>query len=169
MSDRSEQEQLLHDVLAESAAPDFREALLAKMLRQARHRRRWRQARPVAGLLTILFALGWLGWHNRAEKPLASVQPKPVPVQNSYRFVTTQPLPATAFVGTEVFATAKTISSETTVAEIATHSDGFRYLNDAELLAKLGPGTAVLVRTGPHTEELVFSESTDVSAPRPEN
>jgi hypothetical protein len=169
MNNRPGQQKLLHDVLAESAAPDFRETLLGETLRQARRRRRWRQSRSSAGVLAVLLLSAWLLRHNRVEKPQAAASPKSVPVQNSYRLVATEALPASAFVKTDEFTASKTISSKTSVVEVATRSDGFRYLNDNELLAKLAPGTAILVRTGPNTEELVFSEPANVSTARPEN
>ena len=44
---------------------------------------------------------------------------------------------------------------------MATVSGGYRLLNDDELLALLADKPAVLIRTGPHTEELVFGNPED--------
>jgi len=169
MTERSDQKQLLDDVLAESSSPDFRAALLGEVLQQARRRRRWRQSRPVLGMLGVLFLAAWLAWHNRAEKPSTVSSPQKIPVVESYQLVNTQPLPAAAFVATANCATVRIISSSATVAQITTSSNGFRYLNDEELLELAGPGAAILIRTGPHSEELVFAETANVSKPSPEN
>jgi hypothetical protein len=169
MTEPSDQKHLLDDVLAESSPPDFRTALLGEMLREARHRRRWRQSRSTVGVLGVLFLAAWLATHNRVEKLSAVVPLRAIPVATSYQLVVTQPLPAGAFVATANFTGSRTISSLATVPEIATSSIGFRYLNDEELLELAGPGTAILIRTGPHSEELVFAEGTDVSKPSPEN
>ena len=48
-----------------------------------------------------------------------------------------------------------------TVIEIATASGGFHSINDDELLAMLADKPAVLIRTGPHSEELVFANPDD--------
>jgi len=72
-------------------------------------------------------------------------------------------------VATANFASPSTISSTATVAQITTRNTGFRYLDDAELLDLAGPGAAILIRTGPHSEELVFADSGHVSKPSPEN
>jgi hypothetical protein len=169
MTERFDQKQLLDDVLAESSPPDFRTALLGEVLRQARRRRRWRQSRSAMGLLVALFSTTWLVWHNRVEKLSAVSPPRIIPVVTSYQLVATQPFPADAVVVTANSARAGTISSSATVVQIATSSTGFRYLDDNELLELAGPGAAILIRTGPHSEELVFAEGTNVSKPSPEN
>ena len=47
------------------------------------------------------------------------------------------------------------------VVEIATVSGGYRLINDDELLALLADKPAALIRTGPHSEELVFANPED--------
>ena len=47
------------------------------------------------------------------------------------------------------------------VIEVATVSGGFRIINDNELLALLADKPAVLIRTGPNSEELVFANPAD--------
>jgi hypothetical protein len=170
MTERFDQKQLLDDVLAESSPPDFRTALLGEVLRQARRRRRWRQSRSSAGVLVAIILASWLTWHNRVEKFSTVSSPRQkIPATKGYQLVDTQPFPARAVVATANFANAGTISSSATVVQIATSSTGFRYLDDAQLLELAGPGAAILIRTGPHSEELVFAEGTNVSKPSPEN
>jgi hypothetical protein len=169
MTERSDQKQLLDDVLAESSPADFRATLLGEVLRQARRRRRWRQSRSAVGVLGILFLVFWLTLHNRTEKLSAESPVRKILVTANYQLVDTQPFPAGAIVATANFASATTISSSAAAVQIATSSSGFRYLDDAELLQLVGPGAAILIRTGPHSEELVFADSGHVSKPSPEN
>jgi hypothetical protein len=169
MTQRSDQKQLLDDVLAESPSADFRATLLGEVLRQARRRRRWRQSRSAAGVLAALFLASWLAWHNREEK-LSAVSPlRKIPIAASYQLVGTQPFLASAVLSTANFTGIRTISSAATVLQVTTSAAGFRYLNDSELLELAGPGAAILIRTGPHSEELVFADSGHVSKPSPEN
>jgi hypothetical protein len=169
MTGRFDQKQLLDDVLAESSPPDFRTALLGEVLRQARRRRRWRQSRSAMGVLVALFLTTWLVRHNRVEKLTAISPPRTIPVAASYQLVATQPFRVGAVVVTANSVRVGTISFSATVVQIATSSTGFRYLDDAQLLELAGPGAAILIRTGPHSEELVFAEGTNVSKPSPEN
>ncbi|MEI9959789.1 MAG: hypothetical protein WDM76_01280 [Limisphaerales bacterium] len=53
------------------------------------------------------------------------------------------------------------ISSSATVTEIATTHGNFRSINDAELLALVAGRPAILIRTGPDSEELVFANAED--------
>ncbi len=169
MTEPSDQKQLLDDVLAESSPADFRAALLGEVLRRARRRRRWRQSRSAAGVLVALFFAFWLVWHDEVEKLPVSSPLRETSVTKDYQLVDTQPFPARAVVSTANFASAKTISPAATIPEVTTSNTGFRYLNDAELLELAGPGAAILIRTGPHSEELVFADSGHVSKLSPEN
>ncbi len=85
--------ELLADVLAESAPPDFRAASLAKTLRTARRRRQMRQARSVAGILcaAILLAI-FAGNIFLKSSDVSAPQIKTNP-KSSYELVCTQPLP----------------------------------------------------------------------------
>jgi hypothetical protein len=44
---------------------------------------------------------------------------------------------------------------------VQTTTANYRVINDAELLALLGQRPAILIRTGPHSEELVFANPED--------
>ena len=75
--------------------------------------------------------------------------------------VRTQPLPASAIVSTRNFSATGFAETVPKVVEVATVSGGFRLINDDELLALLADKPAVLIRTGPHSEELVFANPED--------
>ena len=159
MNDRSDQQRLLDDVLAESSPSDFRATLLGESLRLARRRRRWQQSRWAVSVLGVLFFAAWLAWRNWPEKVSTVRMLAKTPEAKSYQLVETQPLPAGTTVATGEFTGVKVISSEATITQIATSSDAVRFIDDAQLLALAGPGTAILVRTGPDSEELVFATS----------
>ena len=159
MNDRSDQRPLLDDVLAEASPPDFRAALLGETLRRARQRRRWRQTRRAGGVLIVLFFSAWFAWQNHSMKTGTVSPTAEIPAVKNYQLVETQPLPAGALVTTKDFVGVKTIPSAAAVARIATSSGGFRFINDEQLLALAGQRPAVLIRTGPDSEELVFADS----------
>jgi hypothetical protein len=168
MNDDRKQQQLLKDVLAESSSPEFRAALLGESLRFARRRRQWRHARQLVGVVGLLLLAGGLAgdyWRGRpTTRPWAG---KPVP--NGYRMVETQPLPAHHYVDTGQFAAVPVVSSHPQVTEVATQSGGFHYIDDAQLLALTAPQGAILIRTGPHSEELVLADSPSVPSNPPGN
>jgi hypothetical protein len=154
-------QQLLADVLAESSPADLRAAMLAETLRIVRRRRRRQQVRQVGSALAVLLLAGWLMWPHQPGK-LSVSQPVPRQVSlRSYQLVETRPLPAGAVVSTGNFSAIKTISTAAAVTQVATTSGGFRYINDAQLLALLGNRPVILIRTGPNSEELVFADPED--------
>lgn len=160
MSDRNNKEKLLNDVLAETSPADFREALLGETLRLARRRRHFRQTRQTIGVLGVFIFLAILGWQNW---PTQSVASKPIAekaARTSYKLVRTQPLPENDLITTRQ-SSAKIVASISDVAQISTAGGGFRQINDNELLALLAGKPAVLIRTGPHSEELVFANPMD--------
>jgi hypothetical protein len=161
MNDRSDQQQLLDDVLGESSPPDFRAALLGETLRLARRRRRWRQARRTAGALAVAVFAALFAWQIRPGKISVPPQLAKTSVPGSCQLIETRPLPAGEVVTTVNFPAVKMVSSESAVTQIATRSGGFRFINDEQLLALVGPRPAVLVRTGPNSEELVFANPED--------
>ena len=156
MADR-DQQQLLDDVLAESAPPDFRAALLGETLRHVRRRRRWRQTRSAAGILLVAALAALFAWENQprtidAPRPLAKA-----PILQSYQLVVTQPLPAGTVIATSEFSPVKLVSSTQAVTLITTTHDSFHPVDDEQLLALFGPRPPLLVRTGPDSEELLFA------------
>jgi hypothetical protein len=166
MNDRGEQQELLDDVLAESSSPDFRASLLGETLRLARQRRRWRHTRQAGGVLATLILLAIISRQNQPEnqpEKISTAHPlaKPIAVATSYHLVETQPLSAGAMVASVNFPAVKMISSESAVTQIATTGGNFRLINDEQLLALLMKRPAILIRTGPNSEELIFANPED--------
>ena len=161
MNYRADQESLLAEVLAEASPTDFREAMLAETLRLARRRRQFRQVRQAAGVLAVIGLLAVLVAQQFSRQPDVSMPLAKKIVKQSYELVRTQPLPAGALISTRKFSDAQFAASVSTVVAVATVSGGFRQINDNELLALLADKPAVLIRTGPNSEELVFANPED--------
>ena len=161
MNNRTDQKSLLADVLAEASPTDFREAMLAETLRLARRRRQFRQVRQAAGVLAVIGLLAVLVAQQFSRQPDVSMPLAKKIVKQSYELVRTQPLPAGALISTRKFSEAQFAASVSTVVAVATVSGGFRQINDNELLALLADKPAVLIRTGPNSEELVFANPED--------
>jgi hypothetical protein len=161
MNNRTDQESLLAEVLAEASPTDFREAMLAETLRLARRRRQFRQVRQAAGVLAVIGLLAVLVAQQFSRQPDVSMPLAKKIVKQSYELVRTQPLPAGALISTRKFSEAQFAASVSTVVAVATVSGGFRQINDNELLALLADKPAVLIRTGPNSEELVFANPED--------
>ncbi|HEY5345192.1 MAG TPA: hypothetical protein VIK62_02485 [Verrucomicrobiae bacterium] len=161
MNNRADQESLLAEVLAEASPPDFRAAMLAETLRRVRRRRQFRQTRQVAGALAATILLVVVV-SRQFSKPTADLPPlaKEIATQN-YELVRTQPLPPGAIVSTRSFPATGFAATVPDVVEVATISGGYRLINDNELLALLADKPAVLIRTGPGSEELVFANAED--------
>jgi len=160
MSDRSEPQQLLDDVLAESAPADFRAAALNGVLRQVRRRRRWRHARHAAGGLAVLLLATIMAWQHPAKKIIAPLPVASGPAPKNFQLVETQPFPAAAIVSSQNFAEIPTVSTAPGIAEV-TAAASLHFINDTQLLALLAGHPAALVRTGPNSEELVFANPDD--------
>lgn len=152
---------LLNDVLAEAAPADLRDAMLAETLRFVRRRRQIRRVRPAAGVLALTSLLVILITQRSAKPPLVSTPPTKQVEQQSYTLIRTQPFAASALVSTKGFSATGLAASVPKVVEVATISGGFRLINDDELLSLLADKPAVLIRTGPHSEELVFANPED--------
>ena len=82
-------------------------------------------------------------------------------VKQSYELVRTQPLPAGALISTRKFSDAQFATSASAIVEVVTTGGDFRLINDNELLALLADKPAVLIRTGPNSETLVFANLED--------
>ena len=161
MNERTDNQDLLAEVLAEASPPEFREAMLAETLRLARRRRQFRQLRPAAGVLFLMSLLAVLVAQHFSKPPVVSMPLAKTIEQQSYELVRTQPLPASALVSTRSFSATGFAISIPKVIEVSTASGGFRLINDDQLLALLADKPAVLIRTGPHSEELVFANPED--------
>jgi hypothetical protein len=159
---RKTDNELLDDVLAEAAPAGFREALLDKTLRVVRRRRQIRRARNVAGMFIIVGLLGIFVWQKTLKKPSMSIVPQgPRLAQKGYALIRTQPLSAVDVVTTHPPSAVPFITSAATVEIVETTSGHFRMINDQQLLALVAAHPAVLVRTGPNSEQLVFANPRD--------
>jgi hypothetical protein len=161
MNERTDNQNLLAEVIAEASPPDFRAAMLAETLRLARRRRQFRQVRPVAGVLVLMGLLAVLVARQFLKTTVVSPPLANKIEQRSYKLVHTQPLPVDALVSTRSFPATEFAAAVPKVIEVVTTSGGFGLINDDELLALLADKPAVLIRTGPHSEELVFANPED--------
>jgi len=157
MNGRTDNQNLLAGVLAEASPPDFREAMLAETLRLVQRRRQFRQARRAVGVLTAASLLAVLVMQQFSKSPVVSPPLAKQIMRQSYELVRTQPLPVSVLVSTRNFPATGFAAPGPIVIEVATTGSGFRLINDDELLALLADKPAVLIRTGPHSEELVFA------------
>jgi hypothetical protein len=161
MDHKTDNRKLLADVLAESASGDVREAMLSRALLAMHRRRRARQARDLAGILCAAILLAVV-----VRQPFSSsmkvVPPRAKAVtQPGYQLIHTEPLSARFVVSTELLPEAKMVASAASVTEIATTRGNFRLIGDNELLALTAARPAILIRTGPDSEELVFVDLPD--------
>jgi hypothetical protein len=148
-------------VLSETAPSNFRATLLGETLRLVRRRRRWRQTRRVAGIFAVAGLLAVLIWQNLPEQSVVSRPLAKKAVETSYKLIHTQPLSENAVVTTRQFSASQFVASISTVVQVVTTNSGFHQINDDELLALVSGRPAVLIRTGPHSEELVFANPED--------
>jgi hypothetical protein len=161
MNSRTDQKQLLADVLATEAEPGFSAGVLAATLRQARRRRRIRQVRRIGGALVALLVVALVTGHWLRRGPQSELARLPHPT--GYQLVVSQPLTPDQVVSTRALAPDQTVVSAATAHLIQTTPGGFGEIGDDELMALAAPNVVALVRRSPHDAELVF-----VPAP-PEN
>ena len=161
MNRKPDNEELLADVFAEAGPADFRASMLGETLRLVRRRRRWRQARHVAGMFFVLGLLMIFVRQKNPPHPPVSAPPMVTTVSENYELVRTQPLPNGAIVTTEPSREGQFIAPATGVEIVQNTPGNFRTINDAELLALVAQKPAILIRTGPDSEELVFANPED--------
>jgi hypothetical protein len=161
MNRKPDNEELLADVFAEAGPADLRAAMLGETLRLVRRRRRWRQARHVAGMFFVLGLLMIFVRRKNPPRPPVSAPPMATAVSENYKLVRTQPLPAGAIVTTGPLRGGQFIAPAAGVEIVQTAPGNFRIINDAELLALVAQKPAILIRTGPNSEELVFANPED--------
>jgi hypothetical protein len=149
MNPSPERENLLNDVLGETAPADFRAALLADTLLLAGHRRRSRQLRRGLAVAAVVALGAFASWRGRlpATDTIAGCE-----------IVRTQLLAESAVIRTQRFVGEVATGSQPSIAMIETPAEraGFRLVNDDELLALALPRTAALVRVGPDAQALIF-------------
>ncbi|HEU5396328.1 MAG TPA: hypothetical protein VFV81_04120 [Verrucomicrobiae bacterium] len=160
MNRKPDHNPLLGDVFAEGT--EFRDAMLGETLRQVRRHRRARQIRMVAGVMVALALLAALVRPTRPPQKPVAVASKPAvkTLAKTYTLVTTVPLASTAMVTTRPFANTD-IGAAGSVQIVETVPGNYRTIGDEELLALVADHPAMLVRTGTHSEELIFANPQD--------
>jgi len=161
MNHRTGYEQMLADALAEAVPADYRDAMLSETLRLVRRRRRWRQTRRGAGLLAALALCAIFIWQKNLSRQPVAPAPTALAVAENYQLIQTRALPASMTATTQPLTTGQLIAPAASIGMVQTSSGGYRVLDDTELLALVASHPAVLVRTGPHSEELVFANPED--------
>jgi hypothetical protein len=183
MKRKTDNEELLDDVLSEAAPPDFRAALLGKSVRVVRRRQRLRQARNAVAALVVVGLFVYFVWPTKplsvAVTPPPVIQPLPKPVQTpapvpsvpappapptpqpNFLIVDTQPLSADSLIKTQPFAPVTIVDSSTTIAVIQTTTGNYQIIGDDELLALIAAHPALLIHVGPDTEKLIFANPDD--------
>jgi len=161
MNNHADQEKLLADILAESSPAGFRATLLAETLHLAQQRRRLRQVRRTSGVILLAGLLTIVVMQRFSKSPIISPSPAAATLNPAYHLVRTRPMPVTALVNTGIRSAVQLVTTMPSVIEIATMNGEYRLINDNELLAMLADKPAALIRTGPHSEELVFASPAD--------
>ena len=159
MKDNSSEDELLDEVLGETATPAFRAGSLEQMLGAVQHRRRARRRRlqvltafclvASIGLFVRLTQKQHLGSLNRPEPLLVHSQPLP-----SEMIVVTEPLP---------MITVSSSGYSVALVEDLLPGELFETIGDDRLLALLAGRPAALVRPAYGATELVFLNPTDAN------
>jgi len=141
---------------------EFRDALLADALRGARRRRWRRRAGRTALALAAGCALGLLVWRGAPHRATTVATAAGCPV------VRTQPLPPGALVSTRSLGAERMVATIAGIGVVHTlpGAGSPRLINDEELLTLAAPQQPALVRTGPHTQELIFLAPAESDARR---
>lgn len=158
MKHRTDNENLLTDVLSEATPSELRDALLEATLHEARRRRYWRRTRHAVTLAVAFGMIGFFAW--RYPRP---VNVPPVIVEENCRIIATQPLRADAIITTRHFDPSLVVLSAITTSVLETRffENEFRIIDDEELLALVAPRAAALVRLEDHSEQLIFINPDD--------
>ncbi len=161
MNQKVDNEPLLAAVFAEAEPANFRDALFGETLRRVHRRRRWRQTRRLAGIFVVLGLLGIFVWQKNLPQRTPAPMTAAKTAGRSYTRVRTQPLPARETITTQPLAPGRFVASMAAVDVVQTGRGNYRLINDNELLALLTSHPAALVRTGPHSEQLIFANPED--------
>ena len=70
-------------------------------------------------------------------------------------------MPASDIVSTKSLVAADFVATAARIGVVQTTGGNYRVINDEQLLALVGKKPAILIRTGPHSEELVFVNPED--------
>ena len=148
----------MREILAEAEPAGFRDALLDKTLHLVRRRRRLKRFRQSAVTLAAVAVGAFLASRMKSSDQEAVASHTP-----AYATVRTASLPALAVVHTQrldqYWVVASTMGAE--VVRTTVISGRFRTIGDEELLALASPRTAALVRMGPTSEKLIFTNPSE--------
>ncbi len=150
--------QLLDDLLEESAPPEFRAALMAEILHQARRRKVVRRASFAGGCVIAAMALVIaLSWPRETTIAPREIRPPDLIVVQS------QPLKPAQIVRTRTGANATVVSSTAgfTLVETRVSERIYAEIDDQQLLTLLSGKPVALVRQGPNRAELIFLNPED--------
>jgi hypothetical protein len=156
MNKRTDNDELLEDVLAGDVGAGFRAASLENLLRLARRRRRTRivQRVGVVAALLLLSAFGTIRYLTTKPAQLQLTQTQTI--TPGLNWIVSQPLAPTQIVTSFSLTPEQTVTSLERPNLVHTIPGNFREVGDEELLALAAPQIAALVRWGPHEAELVF-------------
>jgi hypothetical protein len=156
MNRKPETDYLLRDVLSEESPTEFKEVLFARTLRFVRRRRIFRQARSLIAAFALIGTCAFFGWRN-----LSRGHHGPQPTQEHFVLVRTKLLTADSIINTMPLDASQIVSSVSGAPIVRTSREGFRVINDRELLASAFPRPAILIRSGKFSEELKFVNAED--------
>lgn len=163
MNDETESNRLVDDILEDVAPPAFRAEMFARTLEQARRRNRARQWNRALITVAVLALVGSLFFKMPTRRDAAQ------PARSAgLAIVQSTPLDPSEIVASRAGSVKVIGSSSGNIAMVETSSanPGFKELDDRELLALMDGTPSVLVRQGPHQEELlVVDASTSTARP----
>ena len=156
MKRRTDQEQLLNDLLADESAADSNAVALGRLLRLAGRRRRVRQAQRLGAVLAVVAAAVFALFVHRGPQRTTTELAREGPGAPACETVASFALTPEQLVVTRPLLPDQMVRSESAVTVVHTTAADIPSVNDEELLELAKPNIAVLVRRGPHEAELVF-------------
>ena len=156
MNKRTDNEELLEDVLADEAGCGVREASRENILRLARRRRRTRliQRAGVVVALLLVSAMGVMRY--LAPKSVMLEVAQAPPAIPGFTLITSQPLTPAELVTSQPLSAEQIVTALPLPDIVQTAAGNYREVGDDELLALAAPQIVALVRRGPHEAELLF-------------
>lgn len=156
MKNNFDNDELLKDILADTAPQSFRDDLFARTLQQAHRRRQLRRTRNALLAASAVIALIFF------VRVLPTTKVAPTRIISNPLLIHSQPLAANMIVRSDsVVVTVD--SSRATVAMLKSGlaKDLFRIIDDDELFSLLEGRPAILVRRNSSETELVFANPAD--------
>lgn len=155
---RTDQEQLLNDVLGAEANADQNATALDQLLQLAQRRRHQRQLRRGAVAMFVFAAVATIWWiQPRPQEPVTQLARNPAS-SPSYATVTSFALMPEQITSSQLLSPEQLINSTASVIIVQTMDANYHFVSDEELLELARPNIAALVRRGPQEVELVLIE-----------